>query len=149
MANNCEYELRIQGPKKSCEEFRRIISYKKDGERFHRIFSADLAEESGNGDCYRMTFCGDCAWSAAASFQSPHGKGDGNITLAEACAKYGVEAEIWTAEPGCCFAEHMQFDSEGNEIYSECHGYQEEENEETGDWEVVEKPAGFFEFNIF
>lgn len=59
MANNCEYELRIQGPKKGCDEFRRIISYKKGGERFHRIFSADLTEESGDEDCHRMTFCGD------------------------------------------------------------------------------------------
>lgn len=149
MANSCDYELRIQGSKKDCEEFRKIINYEKDGEQFHRIFSTDLVYEDGDDESHRMTFAGDCAWSALCSFQSEHAKDDGKITLAEACEKYHLEAEIWTAEPGCEFAEHFQFDENGDEIFNECYDYKEKYNEKEKDWEVTEKPEDFYQFNIF
>lgn len=149
MANNCEYELRIQGAKKDCEAFKDVIQYKNEKEKFSRIFSADLINEDGDDESHRMTFAGDCAWSAASSFEAPHSDDKTQISLADACGKHHLEAEIWTAEPGCEFAEHFQFDENGDEIFSECYGYKEEYNEEKDDYKVTEKPEDFWEFNIF
>lgn len=149
MANNCEYELRITGTRKDCEAFKDVIQYKNGNECFYRIFSADVTDESGDDDCYRMTFCGDVAWSAASTFEEPNRDDKAQISLTEACGKHRLNAELWTAEPGVGFCEHMEFADDGTMTFNECYDYAEEHDEESDEWKATEKPEDFWEFSIF
>lgn len=56
------------------------------------------------------------------------------LTFYEACERFHVNAEIFSKEPGCCFAEHMR-DQDGEEFY-ETTEYSEEYDDNTGDYVV-------------
>ncbi len=160
MANNCEYDLRIKGSKEALELFENIITYGGDEDKsaefcknnkyFYRIFSAEKYDFSEDGT--QMSFAGDCAWSVASSFQldgeqefvSPD---ENQITLSQFCKEHQCECEVWSEEPGLCFAEHLHILPDGTKDVDDCLDYQEEYNEETDEYDVTVKPDNFWEFD--
>lgn len=130
MANNCEYELRIKGSEKALELFGKTITYGGTGNKseqwckthkwFYRIFSADKICEGDN----TQQWYGDCAWSVASSFQKIIDD-KMHITLSDFCEENKCECEVWSEEPGCCFAEHIHILSDGTLDVDDCFNFWE------------------------
>ena len=66
------------------------------------------------------------------------------ITLQDACERFCVNMEVFSAEPECCFAEHIKY--ENGDFSREITGCTEEFNEITG--EYVLKGGFVCEFDL-
>lgn len=161
MANCCSYELHVTGSKESLDKlteyFKEIdkYDYLQDIQRpMNRIFYSSEPLMTRHRDDL-LIVCADCAWSMASTFEIDkeylidsereiYGK---FFKFSEICKELKLEAEAWSDECGMQFSEHFFWYEDGN--YEEyCLDYKEEYNEESGEWELVEKPDGFYEFSI-
>ena len=128
MPNYCGYQMRVKGTKKDIEEFNKVITadynYTKNeftfDRHFWRVFDADFIfedeyEDMKDDDTTIVEIHGVCAWSVfVCMFDGPHTyqgdmkdkEGNKGTTILEECKKLNLEIEIFSSEPGCCFAEY-------------------------------------------
>ena len=155
MANICDYELRFYGGK--LEKLQKILRKDNEVKEYNKMklpvygmrYESDILAEIEEG---ALVVSAGCRWSIASSMEERidyydlDGKKRKTLTIGDICRRYGVEAEAWSNEGGNCFAEHYEWDKEGNTIRSECLPFEEEYDEEEGIFRVIEKPEGFYEF---
>ena len=112
MANNCYFEIRIKGSKKSCDAWvKRMKSYEETN-HFYRIFSCDvyLSEYVDKAkDEYVMEMCGDCAWSLESCCRQS-GYSGGIDLFAVNTAELNLKMEAFSEETGMCFQEHYIYE---------------------------------------
>jgi len=102
----------------------------------YRIFEANIVEEMLEGLDDSDECCiygwGYCAWSVySCMFEGVHtyysDKKDYpvslSLTLPNACKELNLKAEIYSSEPGMCFAEHYLISNEGEILKDECIEY--------------------------
>ena len=153
MANLCNYEMKIVGEKKSRDSFIKALT--QDGSEWIGRGGVVNLENEDEDSCIIF---GYCKWSINASmikdaismrtepenwdFINKETKDNHSfITLPEASAKYNLNIEAYSEEPGCCFAEHLlirngQVDinetTEYHEYYIGDYETKEEAEKETG-----------------
>lgn len=123
MANICTFAMKVSGKKEGIEKFLRALTQEGDV-WMGRGACGD--EEWDSEDS--ATFYGECKWAMGAALvdnalSMAHQKSTGEghwswdeesqkreyVTLEQACEMYDVEIEAYSEEPGCCFAEHIQY----------------------------------------
>lgn len=117
MANNCYYEMHVEGERQHVEEFIRAMKYK--GEYTEngagRIFSCDvenvyIAENRLLCLCY-----GDCAWSVLTAMRN-----DANPNnIAKLSERLHLAIEVYSYEYGIGFEEHYAI-CDGDVMVDEC-----------------------------
>jgi len=158
MANLCDYVMLVKGKTEGIEKFYKALTQSSSEAWMGRGADADIIYENGGA---RIT--GYCKWSiqsalidGAISMQKQkNNNGEGIwywgdevkdvvqfITLFEACEKWGLNMEVFSWEPGCCFSEHYKY--ENGDITDECIDYEEEYDEKTEEY----IPVGGFEPNF-
>lgn len=109
MANNCFYDMRITGKKKSVEEMIRIIQgvgeFKYDS--IGRVFDCCIVDDeqlksANEDDVVSVDVCGDCAWSIESSMLV----NDSRNLLTET-KRLNLVIEAYSSEPGIGFQEHI------------------------------------------
>ncbi|MBR0420293.1 MAG: hypothetical protein IJI66_14120 [Erysipelotrichaceae bacterium] len=139
-------------PKKTDEEFMKEYSIRydsKDGTKhlytnaekhLYRVFEAYLNEEYENDDGkYLMWITGYCAWSIyCCMFEGPFSyytdckrddefaelRNEHATSVPTLSKELGLEIEIFSSEPGCCFAEHYLV-KDGDIVANEEYEYNE------------------------
>lgn len=118
MANDCYYEMMIQGNRRDCEQWiKRMESYDEPN-HFYRIHSSDIYEEGGNDDDYYIKVSGDCAWSLESCCRTS-GYSDGIDLFAVNTKELNLRMEAYSQEEGIGFQEHYIYDK-GECIADEC-----------------------------
>lgn len=118
MANNCYYEMKVQGKKSDCEEWlKRMRSYEEPN-HFWRIFSSDVYEECGDNEDYYIKICGDCAWSLESCCRTS-GYSGGVDLFAVNTKELNLRMEAYSQEEGFGFQEHYIYDK-GECLAAEC-----------------------------
>lgn len=115
MANYCDFQMRITGPKESVERFINAATADyhgepNDPEHFWRVFEFEVVDTQVKGNLMQATAYGYCAWSVATCFRQdgyqaysqPH-KG---VCLEEFTKEHQLIVEYFSTECGCCFSEH-------------------------------------------
>ena len=148
MANLCDFSMLVKGKKENIEKFYSALTQKTCEAWMGRGADAEINYD----DDENALISGYCKWSISSSLiddavsmekQRTTGKGRWYwedeiknvklfITLYEACERYNVNMEVFSEEPGCCFAEHYKYEN-GN-IEEEIREFHEEYDEETGDY---------------
>ena len=116
MANNCCYEMKIKGKETNVKEFLTIIQYKHPKEiHFARIFSAEILNEyTDKNNQYIAEVAGDCVWSVYycmftgfATYYTDTCKEIPTLSnIPKESKRLNLDIEIYSTEPGMCFAEH-------------------------------------------
>lgn len=133
MANTCEYNMMVKGKKKDVDTLVKWLNAGYDyfiddngvptlvcdsDHHFYRVLSAQSGEIDGEDeDVIRQTVHGDCAWSVATSmlkgresiYHMPNDKFEDirkDVNLVDASWLLDLEIEVYSKEPGMCFAEH-------------------------------------------
>ena len=162
MANDCCGEMKVVSRKRSAiKRFSRIMQYKDKEYYLYRVFQFDecwngkeLSKYGNKRGLWVAHFGFDVAWSSHEWF---HGTEDFNNRLTrrdklgrlrKLKAHYsnipviakalGIGVELFSTEPGCCFAEHAVCDAQGNFSYETEnyeHVYPEDKNGDP-DWEA-------------
>lgn len=142
MPNYCDYEMKVKGTKKDCQEWlSRMKSHDKEN-HFWRIFESDISDESGTDDEYEMTIIGNCAWSLESCCRAS-GYSDGVDLFAVNSKELNIIMEAWSKEPGMSFQEHYIY-NKGECLTSECEDY----NEYYYDEELYNSFEEFVEENV-
>ena len=146
MANICEFQMKVIGKtKEDIEKFYKYLS--QDGNIYMgRGAGAVIDEIKKDGNEFVALISGDCKWSITASLilnaismrEEPKIWSFGNIdssslrfvTLFEACEELGLDIEVYSSEPGCCFQEHI-ICKHGEVVVDDCVDYFEDYDEET------------------
>lgn len=148
MANLCSFSMMVKGKKENMEKFTNALLQKGDI-WMGRGATADI---DWDWDEDTIVINGWCKWSIqsalirnAVSMEKQRTSGIGNwyfedikdvkevISLWQACEKFNVNMEVFSEESGCCFSEHLKYEN-GN-ITNDTTDYNEEYNEESGEWE--------------
>ena len=151
MANTCEYNMMVKGKKKDVDTLVKWLNAGYDyfiddngnptlvcdsDHHFYRVLSAQSGEIDGEDeDIIRQTVHGDCAWSVATSmlkgreliYSTPDDRFKDirkDVNLIDASWLLDLEIEVYSKEPGMCFAEHYLIDN-GKMIIDDCTDYQE------------------------
>ena len=170
MANDCCGEMKVVSRKRSAiKRFARIMQYKDKEYFLYRVFQfeecwsgKELSKYGNKRGLWVAYFGFDVAWSSHEWF---HGTEDFNDRLTrrdklgrlrKLKAHYsnipviakalGIGVELFSTEPGCCFAEHAVCDAQGNFFYETEnyeHVYPEDENGNP-DWEAEPKEVNGF-----
>lgn len=112
--------------------------FTNDDRHFYRVFDCYVDENSYDEEDGSVVAFGDCAWSVSSCmFDSPWSyyqdgktdefaelKKDHSITIPLAAKELGLKVEIFSAEPGMCFSEHVLCDC-GEMVAEEDFDYQE------------------------
>lgn len=142
MPNYCDYEMKIKGTKKNCQEWlSRMNDYEKEN-HFWRIFDADIVDEDGTENNYEMTICGDCAWSLESCCRAS-GYSNGVDLFEVNTRELNLIMEAWSTEPGMAFQEHYIYNN-GECQSDECIEYNEYWYDED-EYESIEKFAKEFD----
>lgn len=153
MANICNFSFQAKGRKESIRKVLEAMEQKTKalwigrGAEVH----CDLhkAEEDGETGMVTAEGSGWCKWSvrsclddAAKSMETQRTTGgdawagiegvEKFMTIGEACRESGVNMEIYSEEPGNCFAEHAVI-ADGRESWGAVE-YREDWDEETGEY---------------
>lgn len=163
MANICDFEMHIRGTEENCKQF--INALEQNGKYWMgRGAEIDIFDEDVDDDGTKTVgITGWCKWSLwSALFENamqmktrPEMWDIGSkvlskeiipITYEDACDRWQIEMEAWSDECGCCFSEHIVYNHDVKCIKT--YDYEEKEDEETGEWYVVTKPEGFYEFDF-
>lgn len=146
MANLCEFQMKVIGKtKEDIEKFYKYLS--QDGNTYMgRGAGAIIDEIKKDDNKFVALISGDCKWSITASLVSnaismreepkiwSFGDTDSSllrfITLFEACKELGLDVEVYSSEPGCCFQEHI-ICKHGKVVVDDCVDYFEDYDEET------------------
>lgn len=125
MANLCTYDLYATGSEESLERFGEMMRQDmKPGiicSMYYSEMYSDPMEEIDKG-IFKQHFSSATRWSVEGAMIN--NESDEDVTLTTACKMLGLSIEIWSEEPGCCFAEHIAIDEEG-EYAVECADYYE------------------------
>lgn len=120
---------------------------------FECNIDADAFENIPDDSDICLYFWGYCAWSVYSCMLegpytyytdnhddnvSKYGK-DYSLTLCQAAKELGLEIEIFSSEPGMCFAEHYKVSSDGELIVNEETLYMEHYIEECNSYEDFAK----------
>lgn len=120
MANYCEFAMVIYGTKDSIHEWKELMDDYSKKNHFYRIFENDLINfEKIDENLYRARFEGYCAWSIYTCCIDGYCSED---LLAKNSKQLNVKVEIWSKEPGMCFAEHIIYNN-GEQICNDCFNY--------------------------
>lgn len=124
MANWCNFNMNIVGTKEDCKAFRDILKYNTE-KNFERVYEAETVFEEGNDKNYSMEIFGNCAWSVACSMvDKTFDNRPERTTLAEESKRLNLDIEVYSTEPGMCFAEHFRFKN-GRKLIDDCVDYNE------------------------
>lgn len=118
MANNCYYEIKVQGKKSDCEKWLKRMQSYEEPNHFYRIFSSDVYEEGGNNEDHYIKICGDCAWSLESCCRTS-GYSGGVDLFAVNTKELGLRMEAYSQEEGMEFQEHYIYDK-GECLADEC-----------------------------
>ena len=134
MANNCFYQMKVQGKVESVDEFIKIIqadyNYSDENKQvperhLWRVFEACVDDEYIDDGIKTVMISGDCAWSVyscmcdgACTYQSQNPDRNGTTLKAES-DRLNLAIEVYSEEPGCCFMEHFVFIN-GKQLINEC-----------------------------
>jgi len=130
----------------------------KDGKRIdvphhvgYRIFEVNINDEDYKDLPEDDEVCiygwGYCAWSVySCMFEGPHTYYSDDkdypvslsITLPDACKELSLDAEIYSNEPGMCFAEHFLISNEGEILINDCVDFEDVYIEEYDTFEDLE-----------
>lgn len=127
MANDCYYEMKVTGTKKSLDEFVRIIKCDYDynsrtftaDKHFYRVFEAEVDDyvKQPNSPFYSVIITGFCAWSIMScmreegyyyTWHKTH-KASRDTTLRQVSKQLHLAIDAFSSEPGCCFQEHVKY----------------------------------------
>ena len=140
----------VSKSREAIERLERIMNYKDDEFYCYRVRGFDMEGEiEGDGVLFRADFYCDSAWCSGdwfTDFDSPETKivvgyerdDSGNYistkpifgkahytSVTHLCRMLGLGVEMWSTEPGMCFAEHAGCDHNGVHFY-ETEDYTEE-----------------------
>lgn len=118
MANNCFYNMKVQGKEENVKEFIKIMQVDKYEGNVHmfRIFCAYVYEEGTDENGYYVAkLNGDCAWSVHTcmteyGYYTDRKDSPGIPThLAKESERLGLMIDVYSTESGMAFAEHYTF----------------------------------------
>jgi hypothetical protein len=153
MANICSFSMVVVGKKENIDLFMDMMN-QRGTTWMGRGAEASIDNIEEYKGKHRAELSGWCKWAVEAAMVSNaismrreperwsgHGYDrDGNklrfVTLYEACKELDLDMEVYSEEPGCEFQEHYLF-VDGELEVSETEHYEEEYNEETGDYESI------------
>jgi hypothetical protein len=134
MANNCFYQMQVQGAQENVDEFIKIIKanyyYDDNGKcnvdrHFWRVFEACVDDEYVKNCIKTAMISGDCAWSVYScmcdgkwTYQDQF-KDDSGTTLKIESERLHLAIEVYSEECGCAFMEHFVFVN-GEQLIDEC-----------------------------
>ncbi len=118
MANDCYFEMMVQGKRSDCEKWMKKMESYDEPNHFYRIFSSDVYEEGGDDDNYYIKVCGDCAWSLETCCRTS-GYSNGVDLFAVNTKELNLRMEAYSQEEGIGFQEHYIYDN-GKCITDEC-----------------------------
>lgn len=126
MANLCSYDLYATGKEEDLEKFARMMEWEEKPAVDGSMYCADMYLEKpvDNGDgTFTQHFSSATRWSVQHGMID-RADSDECVSLTTAARKLSLSMEIWSEEPGCCFAEHIVINEDGG--YSiECEDYYE------------------------
>jgi len=113
--------------------------FTNEDRHFYRVFDCYADKDSYDDEDGSVVVFGDCAWSVSSCMldtQWPYYqdcktdefaelRNDHAVTIPMAARELGLKVEIFSSEPGCCFAEHYLVDENGEAVIDECFDYQE------------------------
>ena len=127
MANDCYYEMKVTGTKKSIDEFVRTLqccyNYKSRtftaNKHFYRVSEVYVDDyvKQPNSPFYSTVIHGYCAWSITSCmmddgyYETYHKffKSPKDTTLRQASKQLHLAIDAFSSEPGFCFQEHIKF----------------------------------------
>lgn len=128
MSNICNYEMKVVGKKENIEEFIKIIQCDYDYTNMDfdykkhiggRVFDADPTDiEKREDGKYEVFIYGSCAWSVSScmfdgkfsyylKFLEAYKDKCRSTTITKESKNLELDIEIYSTEPGGCFAEHF------------------------------------------
>ena len=126
MANLCNYDLYATGTKENLEKFKLMMEWEEKPAVNSSMYCADMLSEepTDNGDgTFTQHFSSATRWSVQHGMIDREDS-DECVSLTTAARMLSLSMEIWSEEPGCCFAEHIEISEDGG--YSiECEDYYE------------------------
>ena len=149
-----DMELRCYKPLKKPECYVFENGVKKDvahhiGYRIFELnFDASDFKDAPDDEELCLYGWGYCAWSVyTCMFSGPHTYYSDakdypvslSVTLPDACKMLSVEAEIYSSESGCTFAEHYHVNGDGEILSDECTKFFDVYIDEYGSFEDYEK----------
>ena len=153
MPNICDFDMLVEGKKKDVDTFTKWLEadyhYFVDDSgvpklecssdyHFYRVFDVYYDEiDAKDDEVIRQVISGDCAWSVTVcmlrncgSLYYKRTEDDEfkdirkDIDLIEASWLLNLKIEVYSKEPGMCFAEHYLIDN-GKLVIDDCTEYQE------------------------
>ena len=145
MANLCDFEMVIKGERKNIDLFLDALQ-QKGNVYIGRGVRPDVIDFYDDEELPYAVLMGFCKWSIGSClinnaismreepkiwafdtedesgnviFKHADEIGVEFVTLEEACEKFNVTVEIFSSEPGCCFAEHYIVTPNGTEVSEE------------------------------
>lgn len=116
MANLCSYSLYAKGTKEGLLKLRRMLEQEEKpyviNAKYCSVLSARRIRKNSDGS-YSQKFSSATRWSVAGAMLDERRNSDEYCTLQKAAKLTGVEMEIYSEEPGCCFAEHIRISPDG------------------------------------
>lgn len=116
MANLCCYELYARGTKEGIEKLHQMLSHKEKPYVVNSMYCSDLyaGEIRENGDgTYSQVFSSATRWSVAGAMLDEERDSEEYCTLQTAAKLTETVLELYSEEPGCCFAEHVEINPDG------------------------------------
>ena len=152
MANWCGFQMRVKGKEENCKSFINALNHIGTYRIGRGAFFTEKILDN-NDEQYLYRLIGECKWSLYSAL-SLHWEVNDNLknagikelTYREACDLFNVEIEAWSDECGLEFAEYLRYEKDKIDKL-ECYDYEEEENEE-GEYVIVEEPESFYEFEL-
>ena len=116
MANLCCYEIYAKGTTDGLKKLHRMLIQKERPYVVNAMYCADLyagdIRKNDNGS-YSQMFSSATRWSVAGAMLDEARDSEEYCTLHTAAKLTGVELELYSEEPGCCFAEHVMINPDG------------------------------------
>lgn len=170
MANDCDFDMAVRGKKKDINKLIEWLEADYDyivdnngmpkvmcdsDHHFYRIFDICSNENDAEDDkAITQIISGYCAWSVAVCmlrnvpfsyYQHDDDRFENlykDIDLLEASELLNLTIEIYSREPGMCFAEHYLIDK-GKMIIKDCEDYHEYYLNDFNSKKEAEKELGF------
>jgi len=99
----------------------RVFDFWYDTNEFKNNSDTDVITLHGDGDCAWSVY--SCMFNGAiGTYMGDRGRDNEkhkSISIDDACGLLGVTIEIFSTEPGCCFAEHYLIDETGEVIIND------------------------------
>lgn len=116
MANLCSYDLYAKGTKEGLLKLRRMLEQEEKPYVINAKYCSELAAgriRKNEDGSYSQKFSSATRWSVAGAMLDERRNSDEYCTLQRAAELTGTELELYSEEPGCCFAEHIRISPDG------------------------------------